>query len=408
MYKKAILAFCVPVFLFSESLDELINISIKNRLVDSSIQSLESIEKSYESVQKAYLPSISISGRYANANDESAANAQNSLSASASISYNAYDGGKKGLVYDSYETQIKSSKNNILYQKNQISLEVISYYYNYLSYIAQKDAKQKEIEQLNAQYIRLKRFLDAGTTTVDELDKIISREESANVDLHEIELNLQTILHNLEYILGKKVSIDEGSKIKLLNSDTTIRADIKALALDMQNKLILANEEKTATNPNVTLDNTYTHYENDYDNDAYDSGLENQNIISVNVSWKIFDFGSTKKAYESAYKSYLSAKSNYEYEKNRAEVDLKLAQKSYDIAKLKIISAKAGLKAANSTYDFTRKKYENGIVDNVTFLEALTEKYDAISSWQSAKYDLEIKKANLAFYSGKNLWEYVK
>ncbi|WP_072680931.1 TolC family protein [Arcobacter sp. LA11] len=408
MYKKMITILFFPIFLFSENLDELINISIKNRLIDSSVQNLNSIEENYNSTKKAYLPSLSINGRYSNVSEETISNPKNSISASASISYNAYDGGKKDLIYKSFETQIGSSKESIIYQKNQISLEVTSYYYNYLSYLAKKDAKQKEIEQLNAQYVRLERFLDAGVTTVDELDKIVSRVESANVELHEIELNLQTIIHNLEYILGKSVLIANGSKIKLVKDEKNIRADIKALELNMQNKLILAKQEKTAINPNVTLDNTYTYYENMYDNDNYDSNLDNQNVLSLNVSWKVFDFDSTKKAYESAYKSYLSSKSTYEYEKNRAEVDLKLAHKSYDIAKLKIKSAEAGLKAATSTYDFTLKKYENGIVDNVTFLEALSEKYDAISLLESAKYDLEVKKANVVFYSGKNLWEYVK
>jgi outer membrane protein TolC len=166
--------------------------------------------------------------------------------------------------------------------------------------------------------------------------------------------------------------------------------------------------EKSANYPTVSLDNTYSDYDQSYDNPAYDSGLKDQNIFKVNLTWKLYDFGATKNSYESVYKKYQAQKSRYEYEKNKSEVDLKLAFKSYNIAKLKISSAESGLKAAMSTYEMIEKKYKNGLVDNVAYLEALSEKYNAISSLESAKYDLEIKKANIIYHSGKNLQEYIK
>jgi outer membrane protein TolC len=96
------------------------------------------------------------------------------------------------------------------------------------------------------------------------------------------------------------------------------------------------------------------------------------------------------------------------YEKNKANVDLQLALKAYDIAKLKFKSAEAGLKAANSAYEVIKSKYENGLIDNVAYLESLTEKYNAISVLKAAQYDIEIKKANVVYNSGNNLKEYIK
>ena len=51
--------------------------------------------------------------------------------------------GKKSDIYDSYESTIKSNEESILALKNDIALKVITYYYNYLSFISQKDAKIK-------------------------------------------------------------------------------------------------------------------------------------------------------------------------------------------------------------------------------------------------------------------------
>ena len=64
MFSRIILGLCIPIFLFSENLSELINISIKNRLINSSIQNLHSIENSYESTKNGYLPNVNLNARY--------------------------------------------------------------------------------------------------------------------------------------------------------------------------------------------------------------------------------------------------------------------------------------------------------------------------------------------------------
>lgn len=409
MIKKLILGLSFPALLFCESLNDLIEMSLKNKNVISSEKSVESIQEAYESAKKGYLPIVSVGGGYTDVSYKSGEQNNNSLNAYADVTYNIYDGGKKNLTYKSYESQIKTSKEDLISLKNEVSLEVIEHYFNYLTYVSQKDAKLKEIEQLNAQNERLSKFLDAGTVTVDEIDKIVSNIESANLELQELELNIQTISHELEYIIGKKVSINEGSYIEITTDEAEQRNDIKSLEHSMQTALISAKTAKTTNNPQVSISNTYKHYNYNYENSAYeDLALEDQNVLAVNLTWNIFDFGSTQSAYSSGYKSFLSAKSKYEYEKNKADVDLRLAEKSYDIAKTRIKSAKAGLNAAISTYNVIKDKFENGLVDNVSYLEALSDMSDAISSLSATKYELEIKKANLVYQKGKNVWEYVK
>ena len=409
MIKKLLLGLGFPALLFSESLNDLIEMSLKNKNIMASQRNIESVQEEYKSVKKGYLPSVSVGAGYTDVSHETAGLANNSLNSYVGISYNIYDGGKKDLTYKSYESQIIGSKEDFVSLKNEVSLNVVKYYFNYLTYYSQKEAKYKEIEQLNAQYERLKKFLDEGTTTIDEVDSMVSNIESANVELHELELNIQTIFHELEYITGRRVSINTGSYITINDEEPELRNDIKSLKQSMQTLLINAKSVKTANNPQVNLDNTYTYYDYNYDNSSYaDSALDSQNTLSVNITWNLFDFGSNNASYKSAYKSFLSSKSTYEYEKNKAEVDLSLAKKSYEIYKLKIKSAKAGLNAAISNYNVTKSKYENGLVDNVSFLEALSNKSDAQSSLISAKNDLEISKANLMYQKGKNVWEYVK
>ena len=407
--KKLYFIFLTPLFLYSQNLEELVNLSIQNKLVDSSIQNLDSIKDEYRSVKSGYLPSLDVGAGHSITDNETASLAKNSSKAYASLNYVLYDGGKKSDIYDSYESTIKSADESVLALKNEIALNVINYYYDYLSNISKKEAKIKEIEQLDSQLQRLSRFLDAGTTTEDEVQKIISRLENAKVVLQEIELNMQTIVHNLEYITGQEVNIQSGSSISEFKNDNEkdLRFDLKSIEFDLQTKLANSRSEKSAYLPTITLDNTYTYYDNNYEGN-YSNDLEHQNILSANLKWNLFSFGKTKYKYESKYKEYLSEKSKFEYEKNKADIDLKLALKAYDISKLKIKSAEANVKAADATFYVIKSKYENGLIDNVAFLESLSEKSDALSQLKTSQNELEIKKANIIYHSGKKLQEYIK
>lgn len=409
--KKIYFIFLVPLFLSAQNLEELVNLSIQNKLVDSSQKSLDSIKDEYKSIKSGYMPSLDVGANHSITDKETTSVPKNSSKTYASISYELYDGGKKSDVYDSYESNIKSSEKSLEALKNDISLNVVTYYYNYLSYISQKEAKEKEIEQLDSELTRLSRFLDAGTTTEDEVQKIISRLESSKVTLQEIELELLTILHNLEYITGEKVTISAGSNVKELenNAQNDLRFDLKSLEYNVEAKLANSKSEKSAYLPTITLDNTYSYYDSNFDNKAYESNaIDHQNIASANLKWNIFSFGETKYKYESKYKDYLSLKSQLEYEKNKANVDLELAIKSYEISKLKIKSSEANLKAATTAYDVIKSKYQNGLIDNVAFLESLSEKFTALSQLKTSQNDLEIKKAKILYYSGKKLEEYIK
>ena len=408
--KKIYFTFLVPIFLYSQNLEELVNLTIENRLVESSKQNLDALKDEYKSVQRGYLPKLDAGASYS-INEHEYQNApKKQANAYGSINYMLYDGGKKYDIYDGYETNIKSGEKSLDALKNNLSLTVIQYYFDYLSLEAKKDAKQKEIEQLTAQEDRIGRFYNAGTTTEDELQKIVSRLQNAIVELQEIELNIITITHNLEYITGTQVSITDGSKLEDINNliQKNPRFDIQALDFVTQSKQSVAQAQKSGYYPTVTLDNTFNYYDNNYDKFIDTDSNNHQNVASANMKWNLFSFGQTKYQYESKQKEYLVSRSNFEYEKNKADVDLQLALKSYNIAKAKIKSTEATLKAAQSAYEIIKSKFENGLIDNVAFLQSLTEKYDAISQHKKAINDLEVKKATIIYHSGEKLQEYIR
>lgn len=93
--KKIYFLFFIPILLMGQTLDELIDLSIKNRLVDSYKSDLESLKKEYNSVKSGYLPSLNLGVNYSKANKEIASTPDNNTTLNASIDYTLYDGGKK-------------------------------------------------------------------------------------------------------------------------------------------------------------------------------------------------------------------------------------------------------------------------------------------------------------------------
>lgn len=410
--KKIYFIFLLPLFLYSQDLEQLVGLSIENRLVESSRQKVEALKEDYKSTKSGYLPKFDIGAKYfMNDKEYTQSNiSKKGLNAYGSVDFILYDGGKRGDTFDIYKSSIKSGENSLEALKNNIALTVVNYYYDYLTLDATKDAKQKEIEQLEAQKSRIERFYEAGTATEDEFQKIVSRLESANVELQEIELNIVTILHNLEYITGSIVTITSGSTIRTIENKegSEDRFDIKALLYDSEAKSYTAQAEKSGYLPTISLNNTFNYYDNDFDDKNMPNGPYHQNITSANLYWNIFSFGETKYKSESKYKEYLSSKSNYDYEKNKASVDLKLAVKAYEIALAKIKSSEASVIAAQSAYEVIKSKFENGLIDNVAYLQSLSEKYDAISMHKKSLNDVEIKKATIIYHSGEKIKEYIR
>ena len=401
-----------PIFLYSYTLEELVEVSQKNRVIQAASLSVKAEEKNYESTKSGYLPTINVTGTYLNAYKETPALARNTLKASASLQYTLYDGGKKGAIYDKLLFSVDASKENLEAIKNTISLDVTRLYFEYLSFMAYKDATEQQIKQLEAELQRLQMYYKTGSATRDEVDKIDSRIKIEKVVLNEIELEVQRVLYTLEYYTAQKIdSIEAGSSIALEEIQTVkMRPDIKVIELETQALMSDAQTTKSENLPTLYFDNTYTYSDYYFDDKTKESTflVENQNIATLNVAWNVFDFGAISEAYQSKQYRYLSKKSTLEFQIQKADVDYRLAQKELEILKLKIDATKATLDAASSTFELIKLKYQNGAIDNIAYLQSLSEKYGAERVYEKAKNDLEIKKAELLYYSGHTIKEYLK
>ncbi len=409
--RKLIFLSCVPYMLYSYSLPELVELSHTNRLVESSKKTIESKQSSYDSIKSSYLPTLDLGVSYAHASKESPAVSRDTLGGEATLRYIIYDGGKRGDLYNQKALEVDSSKESLQALKNDLSLDITKKYFEYLSLTSDKEATEAQINQLEAELERLKNFYEAGSATKDELDKIDSRVKNAILSKHEIDLELIKITHALEYlVLRDDIRIDAGSSIKDGDYALETRPDIASMKKSVESLMYEASASKSANYPTLFLEDNLSktkYYFNDKNKES-SFLLTNQNIASLNLSWNILDFGATTSEYESKYAAYLSQKNILEHEEHKASVDYRLAKESLVIALQKIDAAKATLEASKETYELVKVKFENGVLDNVAYLEALSEVYDATKAYYRAQNDAQIKRAEVVYFSGKDIKEFLQ
>ncbi len=104
----------------------------------------------------------------------------------------------------------------------------------------------------------------------------------------------------------------------------------------------------------------------------------------------------------------LATEKNLAYKKNEQKKDEELYRKAIEVAQNQIKSAKASLISANLSYDNMKKRYDANLVTFTEYLQALSTKYDAESTFIQALNNYEIQKANYIFYSGQELEQYIQ
>jgi outer membrane protein TolC len=159
--------------------------------------------------------------------------------------------------------------------------------------------------------------------------------------------------------------------------------------------------------PTVTINNSLkqTDYIN-YHGTSYDDGVNNQ--ISLQVSMPIFDAGKISKDKESSQLEVLALNKEIEHDEKRVKIEKDLAFLSLESAKAKLNSAISALEATNTAYDYSKKRFESNLISYTEYLQELTKKQEANSRVITARNEIEIKKAELAFALGTNLITLIK
>jgi len=410
---RILLWLCFPLFVFAQSygLETFIaNASKTNGLIKAKEINIKAKKEQVEAAKSAYWPTVDVGASYTEATPKYLASPGQVSSAYAAVSMDLYDGGRKDAILRSKGFEYEASLFEKRAFEKSITLQTVGHYYGIQKLKATLHALNERSAELKEQIKRIKKFKLAGLSTQEEVDKLQAVYDNNDYAIANTGLTLETSEENLHLISGlsakhlKSNYFQEPKHIRfeLFENIKMLQANANAVGEN-------ANAINAAYMPQVNLSDTYnkSHYDDVFAG-AEGFLIDHQNKLMLSVNMRLFDNGKMSKESEAVKYQKLSLLSQIDHAKKEQRMNFRLAEKSLKTTRTKLKSANSALKAANSTYTVLKQKFEVGLVDNIAYLDALTEKTLAQARYKETLYDYEIGKSIYYYYAGKSPKEFIR
>ena len=405
MLKKIIVLIFIATSLYANSLKELLsNIEVTNENYQAQQALQEMAKKQYESATKDNYPTFNLIGAYENNSKVLKTEPEDIAYAELKASYTLYDGEKIKNNELSKKSLYESQQLKTQYLKQEIMLEVIKQYFSYQNTKSAIDVINYKINELNGQIKKFEILVKNDLETKDKLQALIASKKEALYDIETLKIDLENSILQLSLLTGFDILPQDNDKLIEPTYDEKDRFDIEAKKLEA--KSVKYTSEGFNYLPTISINNSlkkqeYLHYDETY-NDKFN------NQIMLQINFPIFDFGKISKDKEASQLEALALNKEIAYKEKSIQIERKLALKSLESSKVKLDSAISGLEATNTTYEFSKKRFDANLISYTEYLTELTKKQDANYRVILAKNDIELKKANLAFALGIDLLTLIK
>lgn len=419
---KNFLFLFLPFFLFGSNLSVIANKATQNEISKIKELKVRRANLSDEATASAYLPSLSLEGSYGkNASSFPSIVAKESAGVLARIDFLLYDGGAR-------EARLKMSellKNKAMIAsdeaKNYLAFKAVNLYFNALALENIIAAKNAQANFLKGVLDKLEKANKAGLAAKDELENVKAKYHLANSVELEYKNKMEQILNEINLLTGEQILPIGGAKMAEVSQNLSSKnAELDRLNQDIFISEAKLDEARSGFLPQIVLYDSYGFYKNNYDLElgafsSYRSYVNKYikedthgNKFGISFKWKIFDFFTTSKLSQAQKIAIDEARLNLEYKKRENETKLKNLQNEIATLSSKIDSLKEYVKASELALKASSEKYSSGLLGYSDLLEALSQKFDAISLFESAKDELEIKKAEFFFENGEPILQRIR
>jgi len=409
---KKLIFLVIPLFVYGEGLKSLLEYAQNsNELIVSKSISVNSKKSEVKSSESNYYPTVDVGGFYQRYDDPNPLSSGTTYSGYASIGFDVYDGGSKKYTLKQKEDELSASSFMYEATKKSITLSIVQDFYNIKTNEANLKAREEASNAVKAQLQRIQSFYEAKLATSDDVDRLQSAYDSNIYNIESIKFQILTLKKSLELKVGKEIqTLDKSSFSKREDAQMLELDSIKALRAQQSSILNASETIDSYYYPQVRLEDTFSLY--GYSDEPSVPGFnidlpENQNKIMATVTMRLIDFGAIGEAKEAARLNADALSQEILYKNKEQKMNQDLALSRIETAKLNIKSAASALKAAESALVTITKKYNNGIVDNVVYLDALTSQTESKSTYEASLNNLELSYALYYYYNGKKLEEYL-
>jgi outer membrane protein TolC len=411
------LALVLPAILFAQSygLKDFIESAQRNNdQIKAKAITITAKQKSLEAAQSAFWPTLDIGGSYSAVTPNYVVSPGQVATAYASLSVELYDGGRKRALESAKLHEREASLFEKQAFEKSLTLRIVQHYYGIKQLEATLQALRERAKELQAQIDRVKKFILTGLATQEEVDKLQSVYDNSQYTIENTKLAIETNRENLRLLSGlsasglKRSAFAEPRAISFEWFDTIRVMQAKAVAVGEN-----ANAIDAGYSPQVTLSDTY--HRSHFDDLVPMAGggsdaflIDHQNEVKVSADMRLFDHGKMAKESEAVKYQKMALLSEIEHAKKEQRMHFRLAAKTLRTTRAKMKSAKSALKAATSTYNVLKQKFEVGLVDDIAYLDALATMTLAEARYKETIYDYEVKKSIYYYYAGKDPREFIR
>lgn len=336
-------------------------------------------------------------------------------------------------VFSGFKTYNKVREKGSLYRasiedrentKDQLFLSVIEQYYGYFTNRAQLLSLDQKRIQLQSNIKRVERLFNSGLTTIDDVESLRAELLATEHDIENIKMEIEKNKLMLSLLANTEVQELERKNIKAPlfaldeNRHDLNMLNFQALSAKYQARQfnylpILSISDTYVVNSDIAKPGAITL------KDTSMGGLDqirpfltrqfplNQNQIMINATIHL-DALTTYRQYEAAQLGYLKSLKELAYKKEEQKKDEKMYRKSLEIAVAKIKASEAALRSASIAFENVAKKYDAQILNFVDYLQSLTKKFEAESTYNQALNNYEMQKAYYIYYSGQDLQQHIE
>lgn len=358
-----------------------------------------------------FLPKLDLSHSYNNRDEVNTGSPEEDATLGAKLSYNIFNGLKDKANKDSSEFLYKASKANEKAKRLDVMLDIKKAYINTLNKVNELETYQSEYELFHSQYTDAKNRYDQGLMARNDLLQVEVNMANAKQNIVRAKADVKIAKLQLSNYLGGFDLSNETIKplkekdLHIFDTDEKLlenRSEIKSLKMNLES---LKNQKKAAKSsyyPKVDAALAHNRYYEDLSFNEIETGIDNQNILSLNSSWNLYNGGSDEqrqkiyniqmlKTKVQLQKTMLDIKLQYE----NAKSDLAVATENYATAKL-------SLEQAKENYKIVKNRFKEGISTSTDLTDANFLLTSAKQKYNKAYFDKFISVATLRRVLGRD------
>ena len=401
---------------WGSNLGALIEKAQSNELIDVYKAKLTSASTAYEATKSSYYPRIDLgaSGQLISPRDSLGAGQIYNVHAEASLV--VMDGFKRENILDEKTKLRHASEYDLSQIKKDVALQVASLYFNLQIVQADIDALEQTKEQLLEQLNQQKKFYAARLTTEDNVVRIEAalanldyRVEVKRYEYDETMAKLYTLTNEVVEV------VEAGGLVEPYYAQVAELDTLKSMAATAEAVKFKAEQVDSSYYPNIILSDRFGY--TTYEDDAFDEinlpggGFERintQNVLMLSLKMNIIDFSAASEQKQVVLAEHHALKAQLAYKRKQVDADLKLAERAIERSKKLLEASRISQDASNRTFEIIDKKYKARVVDYLKYLDALTQKTEAMAQYNRAVGALEISYARYYYFAGFDVKEYIK